>query len=254
MILHMHVLTLFQVMCLSALGYRCPNLEVRQMPESVHVEEGADVHLNCIVAHNVNDTILATVEWFTNSSKLEYARYNITGKQNVTVVLSLLSVSRNQSGKYSCNVSLLMPCFIKSSGNGTILTVEVLKSPGTVAELSSFTIMWTSLLAVVFLVGTSCVIYCKRKGNNITATTGGETDCPIPVPQEVLYTKLNIKDSNDHDRGNNRQTQNGNEPQVGKKTLNSGCLRPTVEENVLYSTLKPAPPDLEDNQLIINVQ
>ncbi|KAJ8379441.1 hypothetical protein SKAU_G00002190 [Synaphobranchus kaupii] len=99
---------------------------------------------------------------------------------------------RNQSGTYFCNVTIIIPCVVRESGSGTSLTVEVLTS-GKVSE-TSLAVVWTSLLAAVLAVGIGCAIYCKRKGNIRTATTGQETDCPTPDHSDVLYAKLNVRE------------------------------------------------------------
>ncbi|XP_035235769.1 uncharacterized protein LOC118206801 isoform X2 [Anguilla anguilla] len=227
------ILCIFQLTCFLALGHCCANLRVRQMPESVHLKEGASVNFHCTLTYNVTSVREVSVQWtFGASREISFQRYNTSESQGFTATLPLHSVRRNQSGKYFCNVSVLIPCIDHGSGSGTSLTVE-----GTVSESSSSAVVWTSLLAAVLAVGIGCVIYSKRKGNKRTASTGQETDCPTSVTSEVFYAKVNFRNSSTHDRSNSDQAQYCNVPQVGKMTLDSRCLRPAVADNVVYSTL-----------------
>ncbi|XP_061115417.1 uncharacterized protein LOC133139941 [Conger conger] len=201
------ILYTFQLTCILALGHCCTNLTVRQIPESAYWKEGASVNFSCTFTFNVNSFLEFSVEWYKNASIISYKRYNLSERQDFTDILPLHSIQRNQSGKYFCNVSIILPCMERGSGSGTNLIVEVLEPPGTVRESSSSTVVWTSLLPAVLAVGLCCVIYSKRKGNKRNTSTGQETGCPTPDLSEVVYAKPNFRNFKASDGSNSTEAQ-----------------------------------------------
>ncbi|KAJ8285797.1 hypothetical protein GJAV_G00031050 [Gymnothorax javanicus] len=225
-----------QLTCFFALGHCCTNLRVHQKPESMHLREGSSVNLTCTLTYNLSSIPTSfSVNWYKNSEVISFQRFNVSGNSDFTVSLPLHSVHRNQSGKYFCNVSILIPCMERKSGRGSNITIDV--PPPPVIESPSRTVLGLSM-AGVLAVGIGCLIYGKRKGNSRIASSGQGSNCPTTL-HEVVYAKLNIRNLSTQCRDDSGQTQ----LHLGNRTPDSKCLRLNVEEDVLYSTLKTTAPD-----------
>ncbi|KAK6292212.1 hypothetical protein J4Q44_G00379970 [Coregonus suidteri] len=158
---------------LSSWGIRGTSV-VTQSPPSVTVTEGDTAHIQCCWNLNMTKGI---VNWLKDSTQIvEDSNYNditvnnslcLIGKSKQTAACNcsnkiISNITRNDSGTYICKVTIEIPQFLQSIGNGTHLTVTSKNATNndakvSVSELPLPLSIIVPLLTLLFLVALICL-------------------------------------------------------------------------------------------------
>ncbi|XP_026208308.1 uncharacterized protein LOC113157199 isoform X1 [Anabas testudineus] len=113
-------LLLLSLCVLSPWSVSSVTLVVTQSPD-VSVKEGGTVNITCCWTGHVERL---RVNWLKNQTEIKNESLSIKNQSNNCLNLSFSHITRENTGRYICRVTVEIPVYSVINGNGTIITVS----------------------------------------------------------------------------------------------------------------------------------